>query len=78
MTRTPAGRRVFQLTAGRRGSAVAVFDPLTGRFVPTAWVAPYALLLGCPAEDEAIVYSGEALCRLRFGSDAVQEIWRAR
>jgi hypothetical protein len=64
----PAFDPVFARCDG--GDTLATTAVLRGSFVT---------LLGCPTDDEAIVVVNErALCRLRFGSDEIEEIWRVR
>jgi hypothetical protein len=82
--RTPDGRRVFMLCKDGRidvppGPYRTCFVRLdSDAFAATAAFDSGATLLGCPSDDEVIVHDDRAIYRLRFGSDARGEVWRAR
>jgi hypothetical protein len=75
--RTPDGRRVFGFGDGHDRCRFARLDR-DGGFALTAWCDQPRLVLGCPTDDEVVVHDGCAIWRLRFGSDAREEIWRVR
>lgn len=83
--RTPGGKRVLQLLRDDGTSqlteeryACAFVRQDGDRFLPTASMRGLVTLLGCSTEDEVIVRDDRAIYRLRFGSDAREEIWRVR
>jgi hypothetical protein len=82
--RTPDGRRIFLLCRDHRletppGPYRSLWVREDGdAFVATAALDSCVTFLGCPTDDSVIVHDGRAIYRLRFGSDAREEIWRAR
>jgi hypothetical protein len=78
-TRVPGGRRVVRLSLRRDSVLDATFARCDGDDLSTTAVLKghFVTLLGCPDDDTAIVVADErAIWRLRFGSDAFEEVWR--
>jgi len=79
--RTPAGKRVLCLVGNTGGAEnlACVFVRQDGdAFLPTVSMRGLLTLLGCPTDDTVLVHDDRAIYRLRFGSDAREEVWHAR
>jgi hypothetical protein len=83
--RVPSGKRVLQLFHDD-GTSHLTEERYACAFVrqdgdalqATAPMNGLVTLVGCPTDDEVIVHDDRAIYRLRFGSDAREEIWRVR